>query len=280
MVVPTDSKRSSSAHCHRKAGRQICCEQITLQAAGAGKGMMPGTVLQLLVGDMPVYTVWRRQDLASAALLDPLCDLTDRLIVNSAIFEDPIARIAELKQLIARESGPCVADIEWGRLEPWREALASFFDIPALREYLARIARVAVTSCGPVSGAGRTAASAYLVGWLASRLGWRPTERPTEWVRPDGGRVECELTHDTDGPDGRVVAARLELGSDDAPVVFEAERTPRDSAFVRLAVQAPGSCPLPRRIMLPPRDEVALLCGALQRAGADPLYEQALALIR
>ena len=61
-----------------------------------------------------------------------------------------------------------VVDLAWLRSTPWRERLAGAFDVPAWRGQLPRISAVTVRH-HPTS----QAAGLLLVGWLASRLGWK-----------------------------------------------------------------------------------------------------------
>jgi glucose-6-phosphate dehydrogenase assembly protein OpcA len=61
-----------------------------------------------------------------------------------------------------------VVDLAWLRSTPWRERVAATFDPPQLRGDLRVISSVKVRH-HPQSGA----AGLLLVGWMASRLGWR-----------------------------------------------------------------------------------------------------------
>jgi len=61
-----------------------------------------------------------------------------------------------------------VVDLAWLRSTPWRERIAATFDPPALRGELDRISSIAIRH-HPDS----TVAGMLLIGWLASRLGWR-----------------------------------------------------------------------------------------------------------
>jgi glucose-6-phosphate dehydrogenase assembly protein OpcA len=63
-----------------------------------------------------------------------------------------------------------VVDLAWLRTTPWRERLAASFDPPERRGALAQLTEVWVRH-RPSS----TASAALLSGWLASRLGWRPS---------------------------------------------------------------------------------------------------------
>ena len=77
-------------------------------------------------------------------------------------------------------------DLTWVRLDGWREMIASFFDAPHAIRDLAQVESLSVVGGGGATPAGVTASGAYVAGWLASRLGWTPSEHPRVWTRrPD-----------------------------------------------------------------------------------------------
>jgi glucose-6-phosphate dehydrogenase assembly protein OpcA len=97
--------------------------------------------------------------------VDTLLDLAQAVLVDSV--EDPsygeaVQRACELGRRAY------VVDLAWLRSTPWRERLAAAFDPPAMRAQLQRIDSIAVRHHRE-----STAAALLLVGWLASRLGWR-----------------------------------------------------------------------------------------------------------
>ena len=61
-----------------------------------------------------------------------------------------------------------VVDLAWLRSTPWRERLAATFDPQWLRRELRAIVAVTVRH-----HQASTASATLLVGWLASRLGWK-----------------------------------------------------------------------------------------------------------
>src|SRR4029079_15347299 len=79
------------AHCQMPGpGRpQVCCEQITIEARGPAVARVPGTVLPLLVPDLPVMFWWPRGAPFDDPLFARLCDLADRVIVDSATSDAP-----------------------------------------------------------------------------------------------------------------------------------------------------------------------------------------------
>ena len=75
----------ASAHCHRISnGARVCSEQITIETRGPCGDLVPGAVRQLLVGDLGVWTWWRRPRLKMDDLFAGLLGLSDRFLVDSA----------------------------------------------------------------------------------------------------------------------------------------------------------------------------------------------------
>src|SRR5262245_39463572 len=164
-----------STHCHRAAaGSRVCCEQVTLAARGdAAASLIPDTVLQLLESDVPVYTWWRRKSFATDPLWEPFARISDRCIVNSATSGDPARALPDLAALAANDAWRGTAgDLAWIRLEPWREVVAALFDSALTRPYLDGISRVEIDTGGTTGSRGTAVSGAYIVAWLASRLGW------------------------------------------------------------------------------------------------------------
>jgi Glucose-6-phosphate dehydrogenase subunit len=77
-----------------------------------------------------------------------------------------------------------VVDLAWLRSTPWRERVAAAFDPPAVRPRLRQIEAVTVRH-HPVSGI----AGLLFLGWLSSRLGWRPGQ-----LIAQGGRLRGRAT--------------------------------------------------------------------------------------
>jgi glucose-6-phosphate dehydrogenase assembly protein OpcA len=116
----------------------------------------------LVVTDLPTV-LWSPHGHPEA--VDVLLSLAQVVLLDSV--DDPdlhegLGRALEL----ARKA--YVVDLAWLRSTPWRERAAATFDPEHLRPELATISAVAVRH-HPDSAA----AALLLLGWLASRLGWR-----------------------------------------------------------------------------------------------------------
>jgi glucose-6-phosphate dehydrogenase assembly protein OpcA len=97
--------------------------------------------------------------------VDALLDLADVVLLDSAEENDvhaALQRIAELEKQVY------VVDLAWLRSTPWRERIAATFDPPVMRPALAQISSLRIAHRHDSGGA-----AMLLVGWLATRLGWR-----------------------------------------------------------------------------------------------------------
>jgi glucose-6-phosphate dehydrogenase assembly protein OpcA len=92
-----------------------------------------------------------------------------QVVLTDAVDEpEAEAALARACELAERSE---VVDLAWLRCTPWRERLAAAYDPPARRQELHTLSKVSVRyrQDSLVSGL-------LLVGWLCSRLGWRPDQ--------------------------------------------------------------------------------------------------------
>jgi glucose-6-phosphate dehydrogenase assembly protein OpcA len=116
----------------------------------------------LVVSDLPTL-LWSPHGHPEAveALL-PLAQATLLDSLDDPVWHEAIDRANTLSDSLY------VVDLAWLRSTPWRERIAATFDPPALRSELDEIAAITIRH-HPDS----TVAAMLLIGWLASRLGWR-----------------------------------------------------------------------------------------------------------
>ena len=171
-----------SAQCHASAAgrKQICCEQIGIQADGEGTHQLPSLVRALVVPDLPVFLWWRDVLDFENPLLNELVETSDRVIIDSAALPDTEGGLGRLTSFISEKAQwNAFSDLNWSRLTPWRGLIAGFFDLPECRPYLARLDRVEIEGVGGGSdGYSIPTQAVLLAAWFASRLEWKPVSRP------------------------------------------------------------------------------------------------------
>jgi len=141
--------------------RCVCCDQIRLAAHGIMADNLASLAGSLFVPDLPVAVWWPKPPFARKDV-GLFAKQAERMIVDSRDYSDDdlraLARFAE--QL--RQMGVAVSDLNWGRLTPYRQLFAQFFDSTECRDHLATIGEVRVE--------GNAAAGRLLAGWLKAQM--------------------------------------------------------------------------------------------------------------
>ena len=179
-----------------------------------------------------------------------------------------------------------MADLNWRRLSSWQELTAETFDPPQRRAALKEVDRVTIDY-----EKGNPAQALMFLGWLASRLQWRPSHfeqeggdydlKRIQFVGEDERQVEVELagipTADMGGIPGDLIALRLNSTNPkaDCCTVICSETT----GCMRMeAGGGAQSCRFEQVTPLSDQKAELLLSQQLQRWGREPLYEESLAV--
>lgn len=279
---------SVQLHCHvpqADGAQPVLYEQILARVRGDFDERVASVVIPLLVPDLPVFLWWTGTPPSDARHLDDLVKLADRFIVDSADFARPdrtLSRVADLAR-----SGVGITDLNWARLTPWRELIAQFFDVPAWRPLLDAITGIRAGFAVDMDGRDTHPSQALLLlGWLASRLGWRPVEAlaPSEaggllfrMERAEGAPVMVRLRPRFErGLDaGDVSGVRIQARVDRDTAEFVVKRAPDERHATATAV-VDGVVRAERVVPLPALGIRELLGEELTIAGNDHVYEDAL----
>ena len=163
----------------RTGAKRLSCEEVTLKAQGKFVAELPSAALPLLVPDLSTFLWWRSAPQVADKVMETLLLATDRLVIDSAEFEDPERDLVEMNQLYsqAQFGHVGVSDLNWARLTFWRGLLADFYDVQTYQAWLEKINFVQIDYVAPENGETSVAPQALLIaGWLASRLGWTLVE--------------------------------------------------------------------------------------------------------
>ena len=262
---PVDELTASiTAHCHLAGGgqKQVCCEQISIYAAGKSVSHLGTAVLPLLESDLPTVLWWNGNFLEQPELFRRLSAVSDRVLFDSSLWPSPRKHLADLSKTIAGNPRTSFADLSWTRLNLWRRLAAEAFDEPHCRAALASVRRVEVVhGCGP--GA---ALRALLLGtWVAAQLGWTADE--------SRARIQLKARKEDDATAVGVVA--FTIAGDDFDVCVHKNHGERTASAT---VSMPAACGLPRKRAFWPTDDASLLSQELDRSTPHKVYEHALAL--
>jgi hypothetical protein len=167
-----------------------CFEQTTILVSGSAIRSTANIVQPLLKAQLPVYLWWIGDPPDNDSVFNDLVELSNRVIVDSTTFFNPEQDIQTLALLCQASPNCALSDLNWGRVTPWRQLIAQFFDVVEYRPYLAGLnsieiehaaapfATPTVTESGDVSP--NPACALLLAGWLKARLGWLLTSDSSE----------------------------------------------------------------------------------------------------
>jgi len=145
-------------------------EQIAVRSACA-EASLPSIVRRLALGDIPT-SVWWTEDVSRSMPLEALVTLGRQLVYDSRRWNDVRRGVLALAPVIGHAHAPDLADVNWRRLTPMRQALTQAL-APPLDPIDARAVRLRVTH-RPRDGA----LAWLLIGWFSSRLQWSDVHMP------------------------------------------------------------------------------------------------------
>lgn len=205
-------------------------EDVEIDLGPDQVGALQTIVDPVVIRDSPTL-VWSPHGHPEA--VDALLPLMDVMLLDSDDIDDPAEAFARAEQLSRHAY---VVDLAWLRTTPWRERLASAFDLPERLAGLREMRQLQVRH-----RRGSMASALLLAGWLCSRLNWRQSR-----LQPVNGRGAAHA-----GQIGDVVVA-LQVADQEAPGL--AGVTVSCAEGVSLSLQRSGGG-LDACLRMPGRDE-------------------------
>ena len=266
--------------------KQVCCEQVTLEAGGDRVNEVASAAIPLLLSDLAKYLWWRAVPRLGDRVFKRLVDTSDRVIIDSAEFASPHEDLMTLATLL-RESPRWAAfsDLNWARLTAWRALLAGFRDVALYKRPLDQLERVVIECTPPAADPSAIPPRALmLAGWLASRLDWRLNQSGT--TRKDrstlfefetrGPRVSVEFvtTQNAAIEAGRIALVALS-GSGSSSISFNVKRSV-DRSRIETDVTLGDERKIQRVLSYENWSEAELVGRELEILGHDRVYEQAI----
>jgi glucose-6-phosphate dehydrogenase assembly protein OpcA len=234
------------AQCWMPFGKrqQICCEQVEILASPSSLADVTTVLRGLVVPDLPVILYAPSDELWWLPQFHSLLPLAGKLIVDSCSVPEPTRVLKLLTGLRVRK-----ADLVWGRLTPWREAVADLFAAPQRLSSVYQLTEVRIL----YKGEEEPSSVYYLAGWFMHVLGAGVPIR----IAPGVGPEIAGIAHVTLSSPG-----------------FEAVLEVTDANTVEMRIDGDP----PRVTVFPTVDEVYALRRELGIGGADRIFEDALGL--
>ncbi len=177
---------------------EIACDLIQIDVSLKNRLKVPLIILPHLLTDLPIYLIWADDPTKEDPLLKQFEKMADRLIFDSECCEN-LSKFA--KTVLALSLHGDIADLNWGRIESWRNLLSSTF---YSEERLADLKKTDTLQLfynkrKTASYCHTALQSIYLQGWIACQLNWKLIKARThhgdyfiEYERL-GGKVQVAL---------------------------------------------------------------------------------------
>lgn len=281
-----------------------CFEQMTLLASGQASQNLRHTLPRMLKPHLPTY-LWWIGDITGTdeTIFRYVVEQCQRVIIDSATFLRPEQDIHALANYCKHAPQVALSDLNWGRLTPWRQLVAQFFDVPEYLPFLHGVKRIEIEhvaaplaepyvgETGEVSP--NPTAALLLAGWLKTslNLALAPEKRAPNQPKEQSGSYQWTLKIPASGSSvamqirphihshlqpGSLYLIRLTCTAAHKRAVFTIKRD-GDSDYVLTSVEMAQETRPMRTVKLPIQYNVSeLLCNELEIIGHDQFFEQAL----
>ena len=280
-------KAQVSAYCpvnKRSQNTLICCEYITLRGTAAALERVGGIISELTISGLPTFVWWKASPENEYGLFKRLASQGDTVIIDSSTFSAPQENLLQLGQML--EQNLPLADLNWGRIAPWQELTAAAFDPPERRSAVLEIDRVTIDY-----ERGNPSQALMYLGWVASRLQWRPVSyeyeggdydiRRIKFLNNEQKTIEAELAGVPLADWGDVLGDLISLKLSSTNLQADCCTVLCSGTSGCMRMEASGgaqACRIEQVTSLADQKTDQLLEKQLQRWGPDALYEESLAV--
>lgn len=152
----------------------VSCDYISIETSGPSQQKIPFVVLPHILPDLPVYLVWGENPCSEDPLFSQMEQFASRLIFDSETTEN-LPRFASCLLEQHEKYGGDIADLNWARIESWREMFSMAFYSSDKLQQIAKSKKISVSynSLGTLFFCHTHIQAIYFQAWLACQLNWR-----------------------------------------------------------------------------------------------------------
>ena len=254
-----------TAHCHLSDGRKsVCCEQISFYLTGRVTGRFRNTVFAHLNSDLPLIFWWQGE--LSDILTERLVAVMDRLIIDSAAWQDPEASFAKIEDAAQGNEQLIIQDHAWTRTWQFRLGIASLFDDSAALQVLPSIRHLEIHHHPD-----HLVSALQVLAWLTVQAAWKPSGKPgsLDFLSTNGQTIAVTLHEDASGPP----LTALILRTDNDFRVSVTQQAGASHVERKIESASYKACSLSP---VDPTSATELVAAQLSRGGKNSLYQKIL----
>jgi len=152
----------------------VFCDFIELQVTTSQENRVPFVILPHILPDLPIYVVWGEDPCIEDPISRELEKMATRMIFDSESTGDlPLFAQALLNRM--KQCKCDIADLNWARMENWRDLFAATFHSKDRLAELenAKTIQICYNVLETAFFCHTHIQAIYLQGWLAGQLGWQ-----------------------------------------------------------------------------------------------------------
>ena len=229
------------------------CDDIDIGVAGSEWERVPYIILPHLLPDLPVYLLWAEDPSQSHPLFQPLALLSTRIIFDSES-ADHLIGFSQTLLSLKEQKGRDIADLNWARLDGWRNLLASTFDSKERIADLKDIQELTISYNARETEffCHLKIQAMYLLALISSRLGWnfQSTEKKENrfcFKFDSAIKATIESSFFQDLPPGCILSMKIVTKGQSH---YHFIRNPKQSNQVTVQITTHDRCSLPFQFIL------------------------------
>jgi len=231
---------------------KVACDFIEFAVPQAEENKIPFFIFPHLIPDLPVYVVWGEDPVKENPLLNTLQQFAHRLIFDSESTSNLSTFATSLLRHQEAFSQCDIADLNWARLESWRNILSSTFYAEDKLEllYTTQEIQICYNAQETPFFCHTRIQALYLQAWLACQLRFELQEvkkLPNKWIfsykTPQGTLpISLSWTNQKDLPPGAIVSLDLWVKDN---IHYAFMRRPTTPHQITLVVSTKEHCEVP-----------------------------------
>jgi hypothetical protein len=183
----------------------VVCDSIEIDTSNQSLPKIPFVLLPHLLPDLPIYVLWAEDPVQDNPLSHLLEKWATRIIFDSEVADN----LPAFARTLLDHAHDCeIADLNWARIESWRDLLSSTFYSPARLDALKNAQKIQITYNAQETEffCHTKIQSLYLMSWLATLLGWKLSKAAPN--RFEYGSLAIELKAEKNGqlPAGTIIS--------------------------------------------------------------------------
>lgn len=259
-VIPQDDKENS-----------VVCDYIEINVGTKELERTSFLLLPHLLPDLPIYLLWADTIDLENPLYKRLEEFCTRTIFDSECSKDLSSFIST-----ALDLDRDIADLNWGRIEPWKNLFITNFQPKLYLEQLKKASKISIRYNAHQSCffSKCTIQALYFHAWLSDRLKWEfKSASGTEltYQRPDGKKIVFSLEQEDNKVLKPATIISIKVESEDEKV-FEFLRSDKNENQILFHVSSKTTCEIPNNFWLEKVHEGQSLVKEIYHKGTSKHY--------